>query len=65
MFENSIILLDWIGIVVFTITGALVASRNQMDVIGFNHVWMAAKRLSDTPDKGAGGRDCKPGHPFR
>ena len=35
MFENSIILLDWIGIVVFAITGALVASRNQMDVIGF------------------------------
>src|SRR3546814_13534904 len=35
MFENSIILLDWLGIVVFTITGALVASRNQMDVVGF------------------------------
>ena len=35
MFESSIILLDWIGIVVFTVTGALVASRNQMDLIGF------------------------------
>lgn len=35
MFENSIIALDWLGIVVFTISGALVASRNQMDVIGF------------------------------
>lgn len=35
MFDGSIILLDWLGVVVFTITGALVASRNQMDVIGF------------------------------
>lgn len=35
MFENSIVLLDWFGIVVFTITGALVASRNQMDLVGF------------------------------
>ncbi|MFZ1743592.1 MAG: type II toxin-antitoxin system RelE/ParE family toxin [Pontixanthobacter sp.] len=25
---------------------------------------MAAKRLSDTPAKGAGGRVCKPGHPI-
>lgn len=35
MFESSITLLDWLGIIVFTVTGALVASRNQMDVIGF------------------------------
>lgn len=35
MFENGIALLDWLGIVAFTITGALVASRNQMDVVGF------------------------------
>ncbi|RYE38745.1 MAG: trimeric intracellular cation channel family protein [Hyphomicrobiales bacterium] len=35
MFENSIFLLDWLGIVVFTISGALVASRNQMDLVGF------------------------------
>lgn len=35
MFENGIIILDWLGIVVFAITGALVASRNQMDAIGF------------------------------
>ena len=35
MFESSLVLLDWVGVVVFTITGALVASRNQMDVIGF------------------------------
>jgi uncharacterized membrane protein YeiH len=35
MFESSIAFIDWLGIVVFTITGALVASRNQMDVVGF------------------------------
>lgn len=35
MFENGIVLLDWLGIIAFTITGALVASRNQMDVVGF------------------------------
>ena len=35
MFDNSIFLLDWLGIIAFTITGALAASRNQMDVIGF------------------------------
>jgi uncharacterized membrane protein YeiH len=35
MFENGIAILDWLGIAVFAITGALVASRNQMDVVGF------------------------------
>lgn len=35
MFESSIAILDWLGIVAFTITGALVASRNQMDAVGF------------------------------
>jgi uncharacterized membrane protein YeiH len=35
MFANGMILLDWMGIVVFAITGALVASRNQMDALGF------------------------------
>lgn len=35
MFDNSIVFLDWFGVVVFTVSGALVASRNQMDVIGF------------------------------
>lgn len=35
MFESGLALLDWIGVIVFTITGALVASRNQMDVVGF------------------------------
>ena len=27
--------LDWLGIVVFAVTGALVASRKQMDIVGF------------------------------
>jgi uncharacterized membrane protein YeiH len=35
MFENVITLLDWLGIIVFSLTGALVASRNQMDLVGF------------------------------
>lgn len=35
MFDSSIAFLDWLGIVAFTITGALVASRNQMDAVGF------------------------------
>ena len=35
MFESSIAILDWLGIVAFAITGALVASRNQMDAVGF------------------------------
>ncbi len=40
MFENSIVILDWIGVVTFAMTGALVASRNQMDAVGF--VWLGA-----------------------
>jgi uncharacterized membrane protein YeiH len=35
MFQNSLQLLDWLGIVAFAITGALVASRKQMDLVGF------------------------------
>jgi uncharacterized membrane protein YeiH len=35
MFDNIMIILDWLGIVVFALTGALVASRNQMDAVGF------------------------------
>lgn len=35
MFDDAIVFLDWLGIVVFSLTGALVASRNQMDIIGF------------------------------
>ena len=35
MFDTFAALLDWFGIVVFTTTGALVASRKQMDLVGF------------------------------
>lgn len=35
MFESGLAILDWLGIIVFAMTGALVASRNQMDVVGF------------------------------
>jgi uncharacterized membrane protein YeiH len=35
VFESTIAVLDWLGIVAFTMTGALVASRNQMDAVGF------------------------------
>lgn len=35
MFESSVAILDWLGVIAFTITGALVASRNQMDAVGF------------------------------
>src|SRR5690606_18631255 len=35
MFDTFAALLDWFGIVVFAITGALVASRKQMDLVGF------------------------------
>lgn len=35
MFDDLIVILDWLGIIVFTLTGALVAARNQMDLIGF------------------------------
>ena len=35
MFQTATTALDWLGVVAFTITGALVASRKQMDVVGF------------------------------
>lgn len=35
MFDTFAALLDWLGIIVFTTTGALVASRKQMDIVGF------------------------------
>lgn len=35
MFDTLAAALDWFGIVVFAMTGALVASRKQMDVVGF------------------------------
>lgn len=35
MIDNIIAILDWLGVIAFAITGALVASRQQMDIIGF------------------------------
>ena len=35
MFQTVTSALDWLGIVAFAVTGALVASRKQMDVVGF------------------------------
>ena len=35
LFETAVALLDWCGVIVFTISGALVASRKQMDIVGF------------------------------
>lgn len=35
MLANIGIVLDWFGLIIFAMTGALVASRNQMDIIGF------------------------------
>jgi uncharacterized membrane protein YeiH len=35
MFQTATSVLDWLGIIAFAVTGALVASRKQMDVVGF------------------------------
>ena len=35
MFQLVITALDWFGVAVFAVTGALVASRKQMDIFGF------------------------------
>lgn len=35
LFETATAILDWLGVIVFAITGALVASRKQMDIFGF------------------------------
>ena len=35
MFETVTTALDWLGIVAFAISGSLVASRKQMDIVGF------------------------------
>ncbi|MFF8802014.1 MULTISPECIES: trimeric intracellular cation channel family protein [unclassified Methylobacterium] len=35
MFETATATLDWLGVIVFTVTGALVASRKEMDFVGF------------------------------
>lgn len=34
-FQTAITILDWAGVLVFAISGALVASRKQMDIVGF------------------------------
>jgi uncharacterized membrane protein YeiH len=35
LFNTATAALDWLGVVVFAISGALVASRKQMDLVGF------------------------------
>jgi uncharacterized membrane protein YeiH len=35
MLQQLILVLDWFGICVFAVTGALVASRKEMDIVGF------------------------------
>jgi uncharacterized membrane protein YeiH len=35
MFDSIVAVLDWLGVVVFAVSGALVASRSQMDAVGF------------------------------
>ena len=35
MFQTAITALDWVGVIAFAVTGALVASRQRMDVVGF------------------------------
>jgi len=35
VFQTATTVLDWLGVVAFATTGALVASRKQMDVVGF------------------------------
>lgn len=35
LFDTAAAILDWLGILVFAVSGALVASRKQMDIFGF------------------------------
>jgi len=35
LFDTAAAALDWLGVIVFAVSGALVASRKQMDVVGF------------------------------
>src|ERR1044072_1168108 len=35
VFQAAVAILDWCGVIVFAISGALVASRKQMDIVGF------------------------------
>jgi uncharacterized membrane protein YeiH len=34
-FATAVAVLDWLGVIVFAVSGALVASRKQMDLVGF------------------------------
>ena len=34
-FDAAVAVLDWFGVIVFAVSGALVASRKQMDIVGF------------------------------
>ena len=48
MLQGVADVLDWFGLVVFATTGALVASRKQMDIVGFallrlRPAWAAAR----------------------
>lgn len=35
LFNTAVTLLRWFGVVVFAVSGALVASRKRMDIVGF------------------------------
>ena len=35
LFDTAVAVLGWFGVVVFAVSGALVASRKQMDIVGF------------------------------
>ena len=35
LFDTAAAALDWLGVIAFAISGALVASRKQMDIVGF------------------------------
>ena len=35
LFDTAAAVLDWLGVIVFATSGALVASRKQMDIVGF------------------------------
>jgi uncharacterized membrane protein YeiH len=41
MFETVTTTLDWLGVIAFATTGSLVASRKQMDIVGFTLLGVA------------------------
>jgi Glycine transporter len=46
LFDTAAAALDWLGVIVFAISGALVASRKQMDVVGFALLGWIDRRLA-------------------